>query len=125
MIFMDLQMPEFSGIDATKAIRNFEESRRSLLVARGSPPEHPASGNEQRMSHNERRIPIIAMTADAMKGDREKCIEAGMDDYIAKPIKREVVFEVISKWVLEKSAQNHEGEDDKGRRSTESTARRH
>jgi CheY-like chemotaxis protein len=37
-----------------------------------------------------------------MKGDREKCIEAGMDDYITKPIKRELVFEMIKKWVLDK-----------------------
>jgi CheY-like chemotaxis protein len=42
------------------------------------------------------------MTAHAMKGDREKCIEAGMDDYITKPIKRELVFEMIKKWVLDK-----------------------
>ena len=40
------------------------------------------------------------MTANAMKGDREICLEAGMDDYMAKPIKREIVFEVIEKWVL-------------------------
>ena len=47
-------------------------------------------------------IPIVAMTAHAMKGDRDKCLEAGMDDYITKPIKREIVFEVLEKWVLEK-----------------------
>ena len=40
------------------------------------------------------------MTAHAMKGDRERCIEAGMDDYIAKPIKRELVFDVLEKWVF-------------------------
>ena len=49
-------------------------------------------------------IPIVAMTAHAMKGDREKCLEAGMNDYIPKPIKREVVFEVLEKWVLRKEA---------------------
>jgi CheY-like chemotaxis protein len=46
------------------------------------------------------RVPIIAMTANTMKGDREMCLEAGMDDYITKPIRRELVFEVIEKWVL-------------------------
>jgi two-component system sensor histidine kinase/response regulator len=46
------------------------------------------------------RVPIVAMTAHAMKGDRERCLEAGMDDYITKPIKREVVYEMINKWAL-------------------------
>jgi len=40
------------------------------------------------------------MTAQSMKGDREKCLEAGMNDYIAKPIKREIVFAMVKKWVL-------------------------
>jgi PAS domain S-box-containing protein len=44
-------------------------------------------------------IPIVAMTADSMKGDREKCIEAGMDDYISKPVKKERIFEVIEERV--------------------------
>jgi CheY-like chemotaxis protein len=44
------------------------------------------------------------MTAHAMKGDREKCLEAGMDDYITKPIKRELVFEMIDKWIVAKGA---------------------
>ena len=47
-------------------------------------------------------IPIIAMTAHAMKGDRETCLETGMDDYITKPIKREVVFEILEEWVFGK-----------------------
>jgi two-component system sensor histidine kinase/response regulator len=49
-------------------------------------------------------IPIVAMTAQAMKGDREKCLKAGMDDYITKPIKKEFVFEMIDKWVFGKEA---------------------
>ncbi len=44
--------------------------------------------------------PIVAMTAHAMKGDRERCLEAGVDDYITKPIKREVVFEALERWVF-------------------------
>ncbi len=74
LIFMDVQMPEMDGLQATKAIR--------------------AKGFDT--------VPIVAMTAHAMKGDREKCLEAGMNDYITKPIKRELVFEVLEKWVLEK-----------------------
>ena len=74
LIFMDVQMPEMDGLEATKAIRQ--------------------GGFDT--------IPIVAMTAHAMKGDREMCLEAGMNDYITKPIKREVVFEVLEKWVFER-----------------------
>jgi len=84
LIFMDIQMPEMDGLEATATIR----ARESELATRNSEPAT--------------RIPIIAMTAHAMKGDREKCLEAGMDDYVAKPIKREVVFDVIEKWVFSK-----------------------
>ncbi len=84
LIFMDVQMPEMDGIEATKAIRRYEEQ--------------PATRNSQPATR--RHIPIVAMTAHAMKGDREKCLEAGMDDYVTKPIKRELVFESIEKWVF-------------------------
>ncbi|WP_228723321.1 response regulator [Desulfosediminicola flagellatus] len=70
-ILMDIQMPEMDGLEATREIRKngFDE------------------------------IPIIAMTANAMKGDREICLDAGMTDYISKPIKRELVFEILEKWL--------------------------
>jgi CheY-like chemotaxis protein len=74
LIFMDIKMPEIDGIEATRVIRE--------------------SGFDS--------IPIIAMTAAAMKGDREKCLDAGMDDYITKPIKRDLVFQIIEKWVFKK-----------------------
>ena len=75
MVFMDCQMPGMDGFDATRAIRRFEQ-------------EQPDS----------RRIPIIALTANAMAGDREKCIEAGMDDYVAKPVQRGVLQKALEKW---------------------------
>ena len=74
LIFMDIQMPKMDGMASTKAIRK--------------------EGFD--------KIPIVAMTAHAMKGDREKCLDAGMDDYITKPIKRELVFEMIDRWVVSK-----------------------
>ncbi len=87
LIFMDVQMPEMDGMKATKVIR---EREAELLPATCNP--QPAA----------RRVPIVAMTAHAMKGDREKCLEAGMDDYIPKPVKRELVFEMLDKWVVNK-----------------------
>ncbi len=71
LILMDVQMPEMNGLRATKVIRE--------------------KGFDS--------IPIIAMTANAMKGDRENCLNAGMNDYIPKPIRRENVLEVIHKWI--------------------------
>jgi signal transduction histidine kinase/DNA-binding response OmpR family regulator len=74
-ILMDIQMPVMDGHEATRQIR-----KRGFTD-----------------------IPIIAMTANAMKGDRELCIEAGMDDYITKPIKRETVFQILEKWLYNKN----------------------
>jgi len=84
LILMDIRMPKMNGIEATKKIRRIENHRKDT-------------------NHHSSRIPIIAMTAQSMKGDREKCLKAGMDDYISKPIKREVVFAMVKKWCLEKT----------------------
>ena len=78
-IFMDLQMPVMGGIEATEAIRS-REMRRSWVVADDFKP-----------------IYIIAMTANAMGGDRERCLQAGMDDYLAKPIKPHELYAAIDR----------------------------
>ncbi len=75
LVFMDVQMPEMDGIEATKIIRD------------------PSS---QVTNH---KIPIIAMTAHAMQGDREICLQSGMDDYISKPISITKLQEIIKKWL--------------------------
>jgi len=93
LILMDIQMPEMDGFEATGAIRQFE-IQNDTPKGQGEPGVITKS--EDRSSI--RSVPIIAMTAHAMKGDREKCLEKGMDDYIAKPIKREIVMEVLQKW---------------------------
>ncbi|MGZ6961856.1 MAG: response regulator, partial [Ilumatobacteraceae bacterium] len=71
-VFMDCQMPVMDGYDATRAIRALEGP--------------------------DRRTPIIAMTAGAMVGDRDRCVAAGMDDYIAKPLRLPELLGVLSRW---------------------------
>jgi CheY-like chemotaxis protein/HPt (histidine-containing phosphotransfer) domain-containing protein len=83
LILMDCQMPVMDGYQATRAIREWE---------RGN--DHPGRP----------RLPIIAMTANALDGDREKCLAAGMDDYIAKPIKRETLIIALDRWLATASA---------------------
>jgi CheY-like chemotaxis protein len=89
-VLMDCQMPEMDGFEATRAIRAREAQQH---------PEKSASSFT-----TPRRLPIIAMTANAMKGDRELCLEAGMDDYITKPIKPDTLKTVLERWVFEQEA---------------------
>ena len=78
LVLMDVQMPEMDGLTATSQLRKLEESTK-------------------------RHIPVIAMTANAMKGDREKCLEAGMDHYISKPIRFDDLLDAISRVSAQKS----------------------
>jgi CheY-like chemotaxis protein len=103
LIFMDVQMPKMDGIQATKAIRRYEEQLKaqgSKLKAKDGASSCEFSALSFQHSARSEHVPIVAMTAHAMKGDREKCLEAGMDDYVTKPIKRELVFESVEKWIF-------------------------
>jgi two-component system sensor histidine kinase/response regulator len=96
IVLMDIQMPVMDGYTTTGQIRRFE-----LEHLRGKSNEKhsgAASGRHFGYLVKSKRIPIIAMTAHAMKGDREKCIAAGMDDYTPKPINPQEVLEKIEKW---------------------------
>jgi CheY-like chemotaxis protein len=73
LILMDVQMPEMDGFEATAAIR---------------------AGEKGTGAH----VPIIAMTAHAMAGDRERCVNAGMDDYISKPIQSSVLLHLVAQY---------------------------
>jgi CheY-like chemotaxis protein/HPt (histidine-containing phosphotransfer) domain-containing protein len=75
LVLMDCQMPVLDGYDTTREIRRREAA-------------------EQR-----RRIPIVAMTANAMLEDRERCLAAGMDDYMAKPITRGILDDILTRWL--------------------------
>lgn len=75
VVFMDCHMPEMDGFEATQVIRNMFPDD----------PDHPV---------------IIALTADAMTGDREKCLKAGMNDYLNKPFKAEQIGDMLKKWIV-------------------------
>ena len=79
IVFMDVQMPEVNGLEATRRIR--EREQQLAMKQEFKPP-----------------TVIIAMTASAMIGDREKCLEAGMDDYLSKPVRPEAVQSAVQRW---------------------------
>jgi signal transduction histidine kinase/ActR/RegA family two-component response regulator len=75
MVLMDCQMPELNGMDATALIRKSERERQAL------------------------RIPIIAMTANAMPGDHQTCLDADMDDFLSKPVQKKDLSVMLAKWI--------------------------
>jgi signal transduction histidine kinase/HPt (histidine-containing phosphotransfer) domain-containing protein len=79
LVFMDVMMPEMGGLEATRHIRERQQRRAQY-------PNYKPS------------IVIVAMTASAMQGDREKCLAAGMDDYVAKPVRLEDVRTIVERW---------------------------
>jgi len=76
LIFMDCQMPILDGYEATKIIRKFDGEKSS--------------------------ISIVAMTANVMMGDREKCLDAGMNDYIPKPLRPDALAEVLDRYLVDR-----------------------
>lgn len=85
LILMDVQMPEMDGLTATREFRQNEKQNGS-----------------RNSKQTPKTTPIIAMTANAMKGDREKCLNAGMNDYVTKPIKAGELVSVIERWLSHK-----------------------
>jgi CheY-like chemotaxis protein len=81
LVLMDIQMPVMNGLEATAEIRNIEA----------------ATG---------RYTPIIAVTAYALKGDKEKCFKAGIDDYITKPINNELFIATVANWLAKSKDSN-------------------
>jgi two-component system, sensor histidine kinase and response regulator len=71
LVLMDVQMPEMDGLEATQVIRQQENGQK-------------------------RRLPIVALTAHAMVGDRERCLAAGMDGYVTKPVQTQLLFEAMA-----------------------------
>jgi len=81
LVLMDCQMPEMDGFEATRRIRAREAASSGGL-----------------------HIPVIALTANAMEGDRGRCIAAGMDDYLSKPFKRDQLYQMLARWLDQESA---------------------
>lgn len=88
-ILMDCQMPELDGFEATLQIRRLEAIRHPRDTAK---PQAETAATP-------RRVPIIALTANAIKGDRERCLAAGMDDYLTKPIRSEELRATLVRWL--------------------------
>ena len=80
VVLMDVQMPVMDGLEATRSIRDVLQFQD---------------------------LPVIAMTANAMRGDRERCIDAGMNDYITKPIDREAMYRTIGRWLNQHETTEH------------------
>jgi CheY-like chemotaxis protein len=77
---MDCEMPEMDGYEATRRIRAWKNGEDKVLRQKG-------------------HLPIIAMTAHVLEGEREKCLEAGMDDFLSKPVKPQNLAELIKTWL--------------------------
>jgi CheY-like chemotaxis protein len=84
LVLMDVSMPVMNGLEATRAIRGLEEDAG-------------------------RRTPIIGLTAHALKGDREMCMDAGMDDYMSKPISPDRLTDTIAEWLQQSPSEDSGG----------------
>jgi CheY-like chemotaxis protein len=94
-ILMDCQMPELDGFEATQLIRQ-REAAQNVNGSTSHAPRPP-----------QLHVPIIAMTANAMKGDRERCLAAGMDDYLSKPIKFDLLKATLERWIVHDQADDY------------------
>jgi CheY-like chemotaxis protein len=92
LVLMDWQMPEMDGFEATRAIRDYERQVLECAVV-------PAPNSSYAVARSRgNRIPIIALTANAMRDDQQQCLNAGMDAYVTKPVRLEQLLDLIEKF---------------------------
>lgn len=95
VIFMDCQMPDMDGFEATRLIREGEAAEIVSSLRPNDSGRQPETSNQK--PETTHRVPIIAMTANVMQGDRERCLAAGMDDYLSKPISADALAGALSR----------------------------
>ena len=113
-VLMDCLMPEMDGFHATREIRRREAS--------GTGPEATDSGTTRLAPLAPRHVPIIAMTANALQEDRDRCLAAGMDDYVSKPVQPKVLAEVLARWVSAPASSSDSTDDRPLQRASGGTA---
>jgi two-component system, sensor histidine kinase and response regulator len=105
IVLMDCQMPVIDGFEATRLIREREQARE------------PSIPHSTLNIHHLQHIPIVALTANAMSGDRERCLATGMDDYLTKPVRKGDLKAVLDRWVpLSIQVQDTQAEGPEGNR---------
>jgi CheY-like chemotaxis protein len=97
VVLMDCQMPIVHGLEATRLIREREQARGNVELGMNNDELNIVDSPPS--IHHSRHIPIVALTANAMSGDRERCLAAGMDDYLTKPVRKEELKGVLNRWI--------------------------
>jgi CheY-like chemotaxis protein len=117
-VLMDIQMPVMDGYETTQRIREWEFQVQSSKLKVDESVDLSAISHQP--SARWERVPIIALTAHVLKGEKEKCLAADMDDHLAKPIDEKNLYQVLLKWV---ASQQEGGYFKKGKRNTQNEGR--
>lgn len=107
LIFLDYHMPRLDGLATARAIRAWEAEQNEKRETLRNEQTGVVSDASARSFPTPVRLPVIALTASAMPGDRERCLAAGMDDYVTKPFTRRQLLALLQKWLPEQASVVH------------------